>query len=227
MSTPEKNSRAALLPPLPDEAPRFDPGLLGSIARGLLRLHGWRIVGEFPAKNKVVMAGFPHTSNWDGYFSILFVLSMGLRISLIIKKSWMEGRTGKFMAWLGFVGVDRKNPAGFAQQIAKEFNSRRSFWIGVTPEGTRSNAREVKTGFHRIALAAEAVIAPICIDFHFKTIRVLPAFEPTDDGEADSQKLLSSLQGNAWPRRPELLSVPARAALTANGELVKPNPPLT
>lgn len=225
MPTPTKNTRLALLPPLPAEAPRFDPGFMGSIARALLRLHGWRIAGEFPPHRKVVMAVFPHTSNWDGYFGILFVLSLGLKISLIIKQSWMKGRVGKFMAWLGFIGVDRTNPAGFASQIAKEFNSRESFWTGVTPEGTRSKARDLKTGFHRIARAAEAVIAPVCIDFHQKCFRVLPAFEPSENVEADTQKLLNTLRGNAWPRHPKLLSTPAREALTQSGELIKPMPP--
>ncbi len=218
------NSNYPVHPPLSDAAPRFNAGIFGALARKLLRLHGWRIVGEFPDRHKVVMAGFPHTSNWDGYFAILFLLSMGLRISLIIKKSWMEGPFGRFLAWMNFIGVDRKNPAGFAKQVADEFRKRESFWLGVTPEGTRSNAREIKTGFHRIARAADAVVVPVCIDFDNKYIRVLPAFDTTEDAETDTRRLLASLPGNAWPHHPEKLSIPAREALTANGELVRARP---
>ncbi len=218
------NSNFPVHPPLSDAAPRFDPGFFGALARRLLRLHGWRITGTFPDHHKVVMAGFPHTSNWDGYYAILFVLALGLRISLIIKKSWMDGAFGRFLAWMNFIGVDRQNPAGFARQVAAEFNSHESFWLGVTPEGTRTNAQEIKTGFHRIARAAEAVIVPVCIDFDNKYIRVLPAMETTEDAAADTQRLLDCLAGNAWPHHPEKLSAPAREALTRNGELVRARP---
>ncbi len=218
------NSNFPVHPPLSDAAPRFKAGIFGALARRLLRMHGWRIVGELPDRHKVVMAGFPHTSNWDGYFAILFVLALGLRISLIIKRSWMDGIFGGFLAWMNFIGVDRKNPAGFAEQVAEEFRKNESFWLGVTPEGTRTNAREIKTGFHRIARAADAVVAPICIDFDNKYIRVLPAFETTEDVQADMQRLLSALPGNAWPHHPDKLSIPAREALTVNGELVRANP---
>ena len=33
--------------------------------RGLLRLFGWKVVGELPEHDKCVMIFAPHTSNWD------------------------------------------------------------------------------------------------------------------------------------------------------------------
>lgn len=214
-----------LIPTVPPSAPRFQAGFMGAVARTLLRLHGWRIIGPLPDHPRIVMAGFPHTSNWDGYFSILFVLAMQLRISLVIKQSWIDGPMGGFMRWLGFVGVDRKKPQGFAEQIAAEFRRNKSFWLGVTPEGTRAGAKEIKTGFQRIARVADALIVPTCIDFQYKTIRVLPGFPATDDGEADTQRVLDALAGSAWPHHPDKLSAPAHAALTVNGELRRPDPP--
>lgn len=214
-----------LTPVVPSQAPRFKAGILSGFSRLLLRMHGWRITGPLPDHPRVVMAGFPHTSNWDGYFAMLFVLSLQLRISLVIKKSWIDGPMGGFMRWMGFIGVDRSKPQGFAEQVAAEFKRNEKFWLGVTPEGTRKGAGEIKTGFQRIARAAGALIVPIAIDFQYKTIRVLPGFEPTEDGEADTARLLAALPGSAWPHHPELLSAPARQALTIDGELRRPEPP--
>lgn len=195
-----------------------------AIGRFLLRLHGWRVTGTLPDHPRVVMAGMPHTSNWDGYFAILFVMSTGLRISLIIKKSWIDGPLGGFMRAMGFIGVDRNAPRGFAEQVADAFRRNEHFWLGVTPEGTRTGATELKSGFQRIALAADALILPVCIDFQHKAIRLGAAFPATADPEADTTRLLAGLPGLAWPRHLYRLSAPARRALTMNGELQRPDP---
>lgn len=216
--------RRSALPPLSPSAPRFRTGPLGLLARALLKLHGWRIVGRFPDEPKLVLVGFPHTSNWDGYFGVLFVLGLGLKVKLMIKHTALEGPFGGFMRWLGFVAVDRTRPVGVVGQIAEKFAGNERFWLGITPEGTRKGAAEIKTGFHRIARAANVPLLPVCIDFRNRCIRLLPVFETSEHPEEDVDRLLRRCVGLAWPRHVERLSAPMRRAMTREGELVVPPP---
>ena len=54
--------------------------------RTLLRLGGWRMVGEFPDIPKLVLIGAPHSSNWDGVWGFAAKLALGLDIRILGKQ---------------------------------------------------------------------------------------------------------------------------------------------
>ncbi|MEM6703530.1 MAG: glycerol acyltransferase, partial [Acidobacteriota bacterium] len=49
---------------------------LRPLAKLILRILGWKVVGDAPAAPRYVMIAAPHTSNWDGVLLVLmaFVL---------------------------------------------------------------------------------------------------------------------------------------------------------
>lgn len=212
----------ARYPVVPSQVPRANFKWLRKLGQLLMRLHGWRVVGEFPAAPKAILVGLPHTSNWDGYYAILFLLTLNLRLSMMIKHTALEGPLGGVLRRLGFVGVNRKAAKDVAAQMVEQFRKHERFWLAITPEGTRTQAADIKTGFHRIALAAQVPLVPVAIDFKNKCVRVLPVLEPTADVKADLQALLALYPGVAWPRHPERLSAPMRQVMERDGKLIEP-----
>ena len=61
--------------------------------------------------------------------------------------------------------------------------------LAITPEGTRKEVKRWKTGFHRIARGARVPIVPVFIDYDRRVIGIGPAFQASDDAEADVKAL--------------------------------------
>ena len=89
------------------------------------------------------------------------------------------------MRWLGGIPIDRDAAGGTVGQAVQEFQDNEQFVLVITPEGTRSKVERWKTGFYRIAEAAEVPVVPVGFDYGTKTIKIGPALWPSGDMEAD------------------------------------------
>ena len=80
-------------------------------------------------------------------------------------------------------------------KVAAIFNEHQSFSVCITPEGTRQYAPEWKTGFHKIARAANIPIIKVAFDYATKTVVVAPPEMPGNDTESDIANI------KAWYRQ--------------------------
>ena len=55
------------------------------VARSVLRVFGWRMVGTFPDLPKGVLIGAPHSSNWDGLWALLVKVALGVEVRIFAK----------------------------------------------------------------------------------------------------------------------------------------------
>ena len=179
---------------------------LGGLA---LKILGWRIVGTLPDIAKVLVVGAPHTSNYDGVVALPAVLALDLKVSLMAKHSLFRGPLGPVMRWFGLIPIARHAAGGAVGTAIEQFARQDQMWLGVAPEGTRSGVAQWKTGFHRIALAAQVPILPVAWDYAEKAIVLGEPFMPSTDLEADLARLYAFYR-NKQPRRPERLSAPLR-----------------
>jgi 1-acyl-sn-glycerol-3-phosphate acyltransferase len=150
-----------------------------------LWLTGWRLVGQLPDLPKFVIAGAPHTSNWDFvmFLAIVFILKGDLRY--MGKKELFRPPFGGFMRWCGGVPVDRSKPQGLVEQTVQAMQEADHFQLIITPEGTRSKVSKWKMGFYHIAKQADVPISTGYVDSLTKTCGIGPTFTLTDDMEAD------------------------------------------
>lgn len=155
------------------------------MGRLLLRLFGWRLLGNPPNESKFIIIGAHHTTNVDGWYTILTLFALGLDGSWIGKDSLFKGFKGKFLRATGGIAVDRSRAADFVDQVANEFRERDSLVVAIAPEGTRKHVTEWKTGFYRIALAADVPICLCGIDYKRKVVSFGPAVKPTGDVKSD------------------------------------------
>lgn len=172
-------------PILPPDMPRRGNAAIRWFGRTGLRLMGFRFVGEIPNLPKFVLIAGPHTTNWDFVLGMLLQFALGLRIHFIGKHTLFRGPFGVAMRWLGGIPVNRAEPGDLIEQVVSRFRTHDRYALGLSPEGTRSRVEKWKSGFYRIAVAADVPILIGIFDFGKKELRLDAVFHPTGDYEAD------------------------------------------
>jgi 1-acyl-sn-glycerol-3-phosphate acyltransferase len=169
--------------------------LMHWLARLILRLTGWRIVGGVPAAPKYVLIAAPHTSNWDFPVALMVCFALRLRVYWMGKASLFPPLLGAVMRWLGGIPVDRARSGNLVQATVDAYNSNQRLIVIVPPEGTRSKVTQWKTGFYYIAQGAGVPIALGYLDFRRKEAGLSRMFEPTGDIAADMVEIQSFYAG--------------------------------
>ena len=107
-----------VVPTLPPNVPRVAPNRFSRwLGRTVLRLGGWRLVGQFPDLPRVVLIGAPHSSNWDGVWGFAAKLALGLDIKILGKHQLFWGPLAPLMRGLGIIAVNRNAARGVVEQM--------------------------------------------------------------------------------------------------------------
>lgn len=172
------------------ETPLVEP-LLRWLARGLLRLAGWRVQGTLsPRAMRCVVVAAPHTSNWDFPYTLLGALALGMYIRWLGKASLFRAPFGGVMRWLGGIAVHRERSNNLVQASALALQAAPGpLQLVVSSEGTRSRTAVWKTGFHHIARGAGMPIQLAYLDWGTRCCGLGPLVEPGDDVEADVARI--------------------------------------
>jgi 1-acyl-sn-glycerol-3-phosphate acyltransferase len=171
-----------------------------------LRMMGFRVVGGVPDLKQFVIAGAPHTSNWDFVLAMSLLFALGLRVNWIGKKTLFRPPMGWVMRWLGGVPTDRAKREGLVQQVVNHFKANERFAIGLSPEGTRRLETEWKSGFYRIAQGANVPIVLAKLDFGRREVSLENFGVPSGDWDRDLEEIRNRFRG-ATGLRPELFDV--------------------
>ncbi|MCM8558007.1 lysophospholipid acyltransferase family protein [Sphingomicrobium sediminis] len=176
------------------------------------RLGGWKAVGTLPESRKFIIAGAPHTSNWDFLVFLGVVETMGLKPRYIGKHTLFKGPLGGFMKAMGGVPVDRTKRVGMVGQVAEKIRAADEFALVIAIEGTRSPTTEWKSGFYRIAMEAGIPIVCAGPDYIHKLGIIGPIIHPTGDFEADMEPAYRFFKG-LHPRHPKKAVFPDGSGL--------------
>lgn len=169
--------------------PRRHSPALRALGRLALRLLGWRIEGSYPELTRSVAIVAPHTSNWDFPVGVAAMLALDLRATYLAKHTIFAGPFGWFFRALGGIPVDRTAQTGMVQSVAARLRAADGMALGIAPEGTRKHVADWKTGFHRIARAAEVPIVPVIFDYSRRVVRFETPVVAGPDLEADLRRL--------------------------------------
>ena len=149
-------ARAPLLPPIPPNMPQLPAQRRFSrwFGRSLLRLGGWRVVGEIPDIPRLVLIAAPHSSNWDGIWGMAAKMALGFDVRVLGKDSLFWWPLSIVLHRLGVIPLDRANPRGVVEQAVQLIGNSPKLWFALAPEGTRKPVKEWKGGFLKIAHGA-------------------------------------------------------------------------
>jgi len=155
------------------------------ISGAFLTLGGWKIQGDWPALDKMVLVAAPHTSNWDGINMLAAAGYYRVRLRWMGKKSLTQGPFGWLIKWLGCVPIDRSKANDVVGAMAEAFAREERMVLAIPPEGTRSAVREWKSGFYHIAVGANVPIVLSVLDYGKRKVRLAAVVFPSGDYETD------------------------------------------
>ncbi|KAF1712692.1 acyltransferase [Pseudoxanthomonas kalamensis DSM 18571] len=159
------------------------------LGRTFLRAGGWRVVGTLPDIPKLVLIVAPHSSNWDGIWGMAAKIALGFRVRVLGKAQLFWWPLGPLLRKLGAVPVDRSSPQGTVEQAVQLIRDSDRMWFALTPEGTRKRVEKWKSGFWKIAKAADVPILMAYFHYPDKIIGIGEVFHPGDDMDADMRAI--------------------------------------
>lgn len=154
-------------------------------------IFGWRIQDDRP-KNlpRYIVVVAPHTSNWDFWVGVCVRSLANMKdVKYLAKASLFKPPLGWFFRAMGGYPVDRSRSGNLVDTIVAMFKSGEITKITITPEGTRKYQPDWKTGFHRIATAANVPIILCTFDYGQKLAILTEPFPLTDDIAADIERM--------------------------------------
>jgi 1-acyl-sn-glycerol-3-phosphate acyltransferase len=179
----------SVFPTAPPQMPQYAPSFAGALCRYFYLHSGWRVVGEIPNVSKLVAIAAPHSSNWDVVWGLLVKIGIRLNIRFIGKREAFFWPLGSLLRGFGGIAIDRKHAQNVVHDMASLFAANERLWLAIAPEGTRKKVKEWKSGFWRIARAANVPILPVYFHYPEKTIGFGPLIHPSDDLDADMAKI--------------------------------------
>jgi len=184
------------VPRLPPNAPRVKSNAFTRwLGLTILRLGGWRVMGNFPDIPRLVLIAAPHSSNWDGVWGFATKWAVELEVKVLGKDALFKvPLLGHVLHRMGVIPVDRSAASGVIEQAADLIRGGDRCWYALAPEGTRKRVEHWKPGFWKIAHAADVPVLPVYFHYPDKIIGIGDTFDLTDDMAADMARI------RAWYR---------------------------
>jgi 1-acyl-sn-glycerol-3-phosphate acyltransferase len=162
-------------------------------------------VGPAPTLRKAVIIGAPHTSNWDGYWLLVYKIAYGVDVKFFVKESMFWFPLSLLLGGLGGVPLNRGDARASVKQAVAAFESNDDYLFGLAPEGTRSRTKGWKTGFYRIAEEASVPVVFGFFDYKNRRLGFGPSMSLSGDMEAD-MVIIRSFYASVSGKRPEQTS---------------------
>ena len=164
--------------------------MFSSLSKFILSILGWRAANRFPVtvKKYVTIVG-PHTSAWDFVIGVLFRSVEKIDAKFLGKEELFKGPFGFLFRWLGGYPVDRFNNSNLVDSVVKVFDSKETFGIALSPEGTRKRVAKLRTGFYYIALKANVPVIMAGLDYKRKLAIFSEPMYLTGNMEEDFEKI--------------------------------------
>ncbi len=162
--------------------------MLRLLSKMLLWVTGWKVAGEFPSSNHVVVVA-PHTSNWDFIIGRSMAYSLRLNAKFLAKSQLFFFPVSFIFKFLGEIPVDRTKNNDLVSFAIDLLVKRKNMVLGIAPEGSRSRVEQWKLGFYHIAQGANVPIALSFLDFEKKEAGVGLVIFPGGDIQKDMKSI--------------------------------------
>lgn len=166
------------------------------LALRLLRLAGWRMrFKPLPGSHGVAIV-YPHTSNWDFVVGLLGKWALGLPFRWLGKEALFQGPLAGMMRRWGGVPIERGASTGATERLAATMRQADWFWLALAPEGTRSYAPHLRSGFYHLALAAKVPLVIVYMDYPNKVLSVGDTVSLTGNVDVDMAAIADAFRGH-------------------------------
>jgi 1-acyl-sn-glycerol-3-phosphate acyltransferase len=181
--------------------PPADRSLRAPLARRALGLAGWRLVVDAPLPARCVIVFYPHTSNWDFCIGLVAKWALGLHVRFVGKDSLFVGPLGPLFRYWGGIPANRRERTGLTERLAAMVAEQPELRLAIAPEGTRSRAAAWRSGFYRIALAAQVPVMLAFIDYPRRAIGIGARVDLCGDSAVDMARIAAFYADKVGLRR--------------------------
>ncbi|NNE57609.1 MAG: glycerol acyltransferase [Hellea sp.] len=186
-----------------ENTPRMGNAFTRWLGSAILKMIGWKVVGQLPNEKKAIIVGMPHTSNWDLIIAMSSMLHVGLKFNWVMKKEAFFWPLGPLWKSMGGIPINRSKKSNITDQIADWFNENDNVWLGITPEGTRSKVKSYKRGYLRMAYAANVPIFLAGINGPTKEVILDKVLDVTGDLDKDNAAIKAYVDATFVGIRPK------------------------
>src|SRR5699024_6230490 len=120
-------------------------------ARAFWALSPWSLQTRPAPDRPTVLAGAPHTSNWDFMLMLAIAWRLGVTVRWLGKDSLVTSWSRPVMRALGGISVDRSAPNRVGADVARRIRHGTFCALVGTPDGPREGHSHWKSGCYRIA----------------------------------------------------------------------------
>lgn len=173
----------------------------------IFKVSGWKAKGveRIPPVPKAIGVFAPHTSIWDVFWLLSFMVYHRLRANWLVREESTRGLWGLVVNNLGGVPVDRSRNTGMVRQVVEEIERADKMYLVLSPEGTRKKTDHWRSGFYYIAHEAGLTLTMMYVDYAKKEVGIGPTLKPSGDIEADMETMRAFFS-TITPKHPECLS---------------------
>lgn len=202
---------------VPEKIPQKKRIILGPLSRFLLKIFKWDITGEIPNLSKMVLIGAPHSAMRDGWYGLLAVLALDLKVTFY-GASWIFTRLPSLitfsknldklgipwpLGWLqkiilirlGGVPVYRVNSRGTIKAAIEKFSTLDNYLLLIAPEAGTELVPKFRSGFYYLAKELNIPYVPVEIDFKNRAFNIRSPENVTSSFEEESKKIISIFEG--------------------------------
>lgn len=188
---------------IPSEVPKTENPWITRLSRFILNKMGWRFLGQVPPEKRMIGVIAPHTSNMDFILLVFCKYALGIGASYIMKKEAFFWPFKNLFINIGGLPIDRSNPLKVISQVTKAIRDREKMWIVITPEGTRKKVNKYKTGFARMAYAANVPIVIMGFNYKNKTLTFDKSMKVSEKYNEEASDLRDYVRENFVGRYPD------------------------
>ncbi len=132
-----------------------------------------------------MLVAAPHTSNWDFFLMMAMAWRSDLHPKWLGKQEMFSGPFRPLFRAMGGIAVNRSNPRSLVTDLAEQAAAAEALAILIPAEGTRAKGEYWKSGFYRIASAANVPVVLCYLDGPTRTGGFGPVLYPSGNVEAD------------------------------------------
>lgn len=160
------------------------------------KIFGWKINGKNNFTKKCIVIVVPHTHWLDFFLGIIIRKVIKTNAYFIAKKELFFFPLNIFLKYFGAIPIERNSNSNSVDSLANKFNNKKTFRLGLSPEGTRKKVKKWKTGFYYIAIKAKVPIISVSLNVPKREINISKPFYPTSNIKNDFIKLKKFFVGS-------------------------------
>lgn len=151
----------------------------------ILTSAGWKFQVPPKVTGSSVWVGYPHTTNWDGFFTIMGSIIWDYPSFTLVKEYYDKPVLRDILKTVNILPIKRSIEGA---KLAQEYYKKNKVSIIISPEGTRKKAKGWKKGFHYFAKENGLPIVLCQVDYKNKFLGWDGVVEPGNTPEETLQK---------------------------------------